>query len=95
MSAVRTLKPARPTLADLVRLSDAVELSYQHSTGLYVASLRTSTGEDLTFGAHTIETAIEGLIRAQARHEMAMPAPLPECSICRRRHGSEVQHACE
>ena len=26
--------------------------------------------------------------------DMVQPLP-PECSICRRRHGSEVQHACE
>lgn len=48
---------------------------------------------------------LDGIYDAIESGEMAAPfaaeawlAPqsdLPECSICRRRHGPEVQHACE
>lgn len=37
-------------------------------------------------------TEYADIVRARL---VAKRAPLPECSICRRRHGREVTHACE
>ena len=34
-------------------------------------------------------------VTAQIRPATSVERPQQECSICRRRHGSEVQHACE
>lgn len=43
-----------------------------------------------TGGCHTVDDALDA-----AEAWLAPQIDLPECSICRRRHGPEVVHACE
>ena len=99
MTTARNPKPTEPTLGDLLKLNSSVHLyAIKSADGrwIYTARLETSKGEDFAGSAFTVEEAIATLIRRQAQR----PAPAavsshPACSICRSRHGSEIQHACE
>lgn len=100
MTTARNPKPTEPTLGDLLKFNDGVRLSaYQSADGrwLYTASLDARSGDvRASASAFTVEEAIATLIRRQAlRPAPAAVSSHPTCSICRSRHGSEIQHACE
>ena len=53
------------------------------------------TGE-CTDAAYDARSLVEDLRRlTEGLIELGADPPPPICSICRRRHGSEVRHACE